>query len=134
METILTQIQLAGNVSIQIAMLRDGNIVVSLYSICEIFGIDRSIAFEYFDDLLQKEITLYPFEPSEDMAMSVSDFKEVLVALSLNGNKTATDLIRSLLGLSLDVILSDAYDVRFSLNDWRDSALSFNLILQSAKY
>jgi hypothetical protein len=134
METILTQIQLAGNVSIQIAMLRDGNIVVSLYSICEIFGIDRSIAFEYFDDLLQKEITLYHFEPSEDMAMSVSDFKEVLVALSLNGNKTATDLIRSLLGLSLDVILSDAYDVRFSLNDWRDSALSFNLILQSAKY
>jgi hypothetical protein len=125
----MKSIKLAGNVTIQVVKLSNGDFGILASQVCSLLGIETLTANTYFNRLVDGVVILRPYEGSAEMVMSVEDFKNVMFHSALNGNKTAIDLTKSLLGLSLNVVFCEAYKTPFEFSDWSDFAHYYNIRL-----
>lgn len=118
--------------------LENGHYAIAVSQVCDLFEIPKVHAsrdikaavglgegFQFF-----KAIT--PLNPKAVNVIQLSDFESLLFELALTGNPVAVRLARSLVGLSLVQVFSDAFLVHLTKAD-RQDFLSLHQLVTKAK-
>jgi hypothetical protein len=120
MKAYVTKVQI-GNLEIEGLMDQEGNYFVATTQMVALNLAPQKNLSRDLKTLLGKDLKLLKlkteFNRNTTSCVPLQDFESVLFELSLKGNKPAQNLMRSLVGLSLHQLFSDAFGVKFEAED-----------------
>lgn len=110
-----------GHHKIQGLMLPNGDFAIAVTQIAEMFQINSNQASRTLKPLLGKDFqfdtTKSELHPKAVNILSLTDFEIVTLELVIRGNEAAIAFQRSLVGLALVQIFSDAFGIKFEKID-----------------
>jgi hypothetical protein len=106
-----------GNVEIEGLMLPDGNFGVAIPQISDIFLDTRNYGSQTLNRLMGKDFKTHKaktdFNKNVTNYVTLLDFEKVVAHLDRAGNKKAQNFRDDLIGLSLNQLFSDAFNIKF---------------------
>lgn len=126
----ITEVKI-GNIVMNGLMDEEGKFYVALPQIAEEFSFDKNQASRDIKPLLGKGFQFdkvkTPLNSKAVNAIPLMYFEKLILELALKGNIKAIEMSRSLIGLSLQQLFSDAFNIKFEKEE-RQSYLKYRQI------
>ncbi len=115
-----------GSFTIEGLLLEDGSFAIALQQVAILFSVLPNASQIWVKQRTGKGFQFYKVKTNRnegtrqnrnENALSLNDFEKLLFEVTLEGNTAAIELSRSLVGLALQQLFSDAFKLKFDADD-----------------